>query len=74
MTLRGLRIHQKDPTMMVKLETQHGTLDTVIIRVFVAVAADPGEIGLVPVALDFFEAGLQGRGRVQFVECTDYGV
>jgi hypothetical protein len=53
MTLRRLRIHQKDAAMMIKLNTQNRTLDSIIIGIFVAVAADPGKIGLIPVVLDF---------------------
>ena len=54
--------------MVIKLKTQHRTLDAIIIWIFVAVAADPVKVGLIPMFLDFGEAGTERRGGEEFME------
>ena len=53
--------------MMIKLAYDHGTLNPVVKRIFIRVAADPAEVRLVKMLFDLSDALRSGAGGE--VEC-----
>jgi hypothetical protein len=72
MALCRLRIEQKDPTMIIKLQTNDGTLNTIVERIFISIPSDPGEICVAEMFFDLCQTGGKDGIRKYLVKGANY--
>lgn len=63
-----LRIEQKYPAMVIKLQTDDRTLNTIIERIFISIPSNPGEICLTEMFFDLRQTGGEDGIRKYFVK------